>query len=199
VRSFFNSKNRKRRKKMKVLIGTKNPGKIEGAKRALENYYKDVEIVGVKAESNVSEQPVGLETYMGALNRTNNLIKYAKENNIDADLFMSVESGLTKELGFWAITNIAVIKNNKGELGVGSSASFPVPKKYVESIKAETLGTVMDSIFNESDLRSSTGGIGLLTKEVLTRIDLTKEAFVMALTPFLNENWKDDTADFEIE
>ena len=28
---FFNSKNRKRRKKMKVLIGTKNPGKIEGA------------------------------------------------------------------------------------------------------------------------------------------------------------------------
>ena len=184
---------------MKVLIGTKNPGKIEGAKRALENYYKDVEIVGVKAESNVSEQPVGLETYMGALNRTNNLIKYAKENNIDADLFMSVESGLTKELGFWAITNIAVIKNNKGELGAGSSSSFPVPKKYVESIKTETLGTVMDSIFNESDLRSSTGGIGLLTKEVLTRIDLTKEAFVMALTPFLNENWKDDTADFEIE
>ena len=136
---------------------------------------------------------------MGALNRTNNLIKYAKENNIDADLFMSVESGLTKELGFWAITNIAVIKNNKGELGAGSSSSFPVPKKYVESIKTETLGTVMDSIFNESDLRSSTGGIGLLTKEVLTRIDLTKEAFVMALTPFLNENWKDDTADFEIE
>ena len=33
---------------MKVLIGTKNPGKIEGAKRALEKYFKNVEIEGVK-------------------------------------------------------------------------------------------------------------------------------------------------------
>ena len=32
---------------MKVLIGTKNPGKIEGAKRALAKYFSDVEIVGV--------------------------------------------------------------------------------------------------------------------------------------------------------
>ena len=176
---------------MKVLIGTKNPGKIEGAKRALAKYFSDVEIVGVKVESDVSEQPVGIETFNGALNRVNNLVKYAQSNNIAADLFMSVESGLTSELGFWAITNIAVIKNAKGEIGIGSSASFPVPNKYVEPIKTETLGTVMDKIFNESDLRSSTGGIGLLTREVVTRIDLTCDAFLMALTPFINDVWKD--------
>ena len=35
---------------MKILMGTKNPGKIEGAKRALENYYKDVEVVGVYSD-----------------------------------------------------------------------------------------------------------------------------------------------------
>ena len=99
---------------MKVLIGTKNPGKIEGAKRALENYFKNVEIVGVKVDSNVSEQPIGLETYEGAANRVENLIKYAKENHIAADLYMAVESGLTSELGFWAITNIAVIQNSQG-------------------------------------------------------------------------------------
>lgn len=177
---------------MKVLIGTKNPGKIEGAKLALQHYFKDVEIEGVKVSSDVSEQPVGIETYNGALNRVNNLVEYAKQNNIQADLFMSVESGLTSELGFWAITNIAVIKNDKGEMGVGSSASFPVPNKYVEDIKTETLGVVMDRIFNETDLRSSTGGIGLLTHEVVSRIDLTKEAFLMALTTFINNNiWKD--------
>ena len=176
---------------MKVLIGTKNPGKIEGAKRALSKYFNDFELIGVKVESDVPDQPVGIETYNGALNRVNNLVKYAKENNLQADMFMSVESGLTSELGFWAITNIAVIKNAKGETGVGSSASFPVPNKYVEPIKTETLGTVMDNIFNESDLRSSTGGIGLLTKEVVTRIDLSCDAFLMALTPFINSIWKD--------
>lgn len=176
---------------MKVLIGTKNPGKIEGAKRALAKYFDSFEIEGVKVESNVNEQPVGLETYNGAVNRVNNLVNYAKDNNIEADFFMSIESGLTSELGFWAITNIAVIKNAKGEVGVGSSASFPVPNKYVEQIKTKTLGTVMDTIFNESDLRSTTGGIGLLTKDVVTRIDLTTDAFLMALTPFINDVWKD--------
>jgi len=180
---------------MKVLIGTKNPGKIEGAERALEKYFNDFELEGVRISSDVSEQPVGAETYQGALNRVNNLIKYAKDNNIQADLFLSVESGLTSELGFWAITNIAVIKNANGEMGVGASGSFPVPNKYVEEIKQNTLGVVMDKIFNESDLRSTTGGIGLLTREVVTRIDLTKEAFLMALTPFINENWKDDNSD----
>ena len=114
---------------MKVLIGTKNPGKIEGAKRALEKYFTNVEIQGIKVSSDVSEQPVGIETYEGALNRVDNLVKYAKENHIKADLFMAVESGLTSELGFWAITNIAVIQNTQGEVGVGSSASFPVPNK----------------------------------------------------------------------
>ena len=175
---------------MKVLIGTKNPGKIEGAKRALEKYFDNFEIEGVKIESNVSEQPVGIETYNGAVNRVINLINYAKENNITADLFLSVESGLTSELGFWAITNIAVIKNANGEMGTGASGSFPVPNHLVESIKTETLGVVMDKVFNETDLRSSTGGIGLLTKEHITRIDLTTEAFVMALIPFINSFWK---------
>ena len=183
---------------MKVLIGTKNPGKIEGARRALEHYYNNVEVVGISAPSNVSEQPVGLETYEGALNRVNNLIAIAKENKIEADLFMAVESGLTSELGFWAISNIAVIANNKGEMGYGASSSFPVPNKYVEEIKAETLGTVMDRIFSETDLRSSTGGIGILTHDVMTRIDLTTEAFLMALTPFINEKtWKDDATEIE--
>lgn len=184
---------------MKVLIATKNPGKVEAAKRALAHYFSDVEIIGVKAESNVSEQPVGKETYQGALNRVNNLMKYAKENNVKADLFMAVESGITEDLGFWAITNIAVIKNDKGEMGVGSSPSFPVPKKHVENIIKNTLGTVMDNLFNESDLRSSTGGIGLLTKDVLSRIDISEQAFVMALTPFINkETWLDSAEEIDL-
>ena len=178
---------------MKVLIGTKNPGKIEGAKRAFENYFENVEVIGIKAESNVSEQPVGNETFLGAKNRVDNLIKYAQENNISADYFVAVESGISKDLGFWAITNIAVIKNSIGEIGVGSSESFPVPNKYVETIINETLAPIMDKIFQESDLRSSTGGIGLLTHDVLNRIDLNTHAFVMALTPFINKGlWKDE-------
>ena len=31
---------------MKILMGTKNPGKIEGAKQAFEKYFDNVEIHG---------------------------------------------------------------------------------------------------------------------------------------------------------
>lgn len=48
---------------MKVLIATKNQGKIEGAKRALSNYFDNIEIQGIPVESDVSEQPVNEEIY----------------------------------------------------------------------------------------------------------------------------------------
>ena len=66
---------------MKVLIATKNQGKIEGAKRALEKYFDNVEIQGIPVESNVSEQPVNDEIYNGAKNRVKNLKMYAKKIN----------------------------------------------------------------------------------------------------------------------
>lgn len=50
---------------MNVLIGTKNKGKIEGAKRALEKYFDNVKIQGIPVESNVSEQLVNDEIHAG--------------------------------------------------------------------------------------------------------------------------------------
>ena len=40
---------------MKVLIATKNQGKIEGAKKALEHYFNNVEIEGIPVESDVPD------------------------------------------------------------------------------------------------------------------------------------------------
>ena len=54
---------------MKVLIGTKNPGKIEGAKNAFEKYYDNVEIEGIAVSSDVADQPINKETLQGANQR----------------------------------------------------------------------------------------------------------------------------------
>ncbi len=64
---------------MKILIGTKNPGKIEGATEALKNYSDNFEIEGISVSSDVGEEPVNNEIYEGARNRVNNLMNYAKE------------------------------------------------------------------------------------------------------------------------
>lgn len=99
---------------MKVLIGTKNSGKIEGARRALEKYYDNIDIEGITVSSGVNEQPLNDEIYNGAKNRVDNLIKYANENGIDATYFLGIESGITNLLGKWVITSIAVIKDKNG-------------------------------------------------------------------------------------
>ena len=176
---------------MKVLIATQNKGKVEGAKRAFEKYFNDVEIIGISAPSDVSEQPVNEETWQGAKNRVKNLKILAKENNVDADYFVSIESGMLNSLGSWMIVNIAVVEDKTGVQSVSCSPGFPVPERLVEKIKEIGLGQVMDNHFNESDLRSRGGGIQLLTHDVVSRIDLTEVAFEMALTKFINgEYWK---------
>lgn len=177
---------------MKVLIGTNNPGKVEGAKQAFEKFYDNVKVEGIPVSSDVSDEPVNDEIYKGASNRVNNLIKYAKENNIEADFFIGIESGITNKLGKWCIIQIAVIKDKNGYESFGTGPAFPVPDKYVDEIIKTDLGKVMDRIFKKDALRIGKGGIAFLTQDAITRYDMTKEAFIMALTEFINGDiWKD--------
>ena len=176
---------------MKVLIGSTNKGKIDGATMAFQEYFADFDIDGVSVSSLVSEQPVNEEIYLGARNRVDNLIKYASDNNIKVDYYLGIESGITNLLGQWIIINVAVIKDAFGYESIGTSSGFPVPKKYVDEIINTSLGDVMDKMFHEHDLRSNIGGVSYLTNNVISRIDLTREAFVMALTQYINEFWND--------
>lgn len=177
---------------MKVLIATKNQGKIEGAKRALANYFDNLEIEGIPVESNVGEQPVNNEIYIGAKNRVRNLKEYAKEKNIKADLYLSIESGINNSLGRWMITNIAVIEDNNDFESYGASPSFPVPDRLVEDVINTDLSQVMNTIFEKDEERHNKGGgIQLLTHNKISRIDLTEMAFIMALTKYVNgSDWR---------
>ena len=176
---------------MKILIGTKNPGKIEGAREAFEKYFDNVEIEGISVNSEVGDQPINKEILQGAKNRVKNLKKYAKENQIKADFYISSEAGITNSLGEWIDINCAVIEDSKGFQSVGTSQGFPIPEKYIEEIKETELGKVMDKIFNGKELSKGKGGISYLTKDEVSRIDLTKSAFIMALTKHINGDiWK---------
>ena len=163
---------------MKILMGTKNPGKIEGAKQAFEKYFDNVEIEGIPVSSNVGDQPINEEILQGAKNRIKNLKEYAINNNIEADFFISSEAGITNLLGEWIDINAVVIEDSKGFQSVGTSQGFPIPDKYINEIK-------------ETELGKGKGGISLLTKNKVSRIDLTRNAFIMALTSHINEDiWK---------
>ena len=176
---------------MKILMGTKNPGKIEGARQAFETYFDSVEIEGISVESNVGAQPVNEEILQGAKNRIKNLKKYANTNNIKADFYIASEAGITNLLGEWIDINAVIIEDSKGFQSIGTSQGFPIPDKYIEEIKQTELGKVMDRLFSGKELGKGKGGISFLTKDEITRIDLTRNAFIMALTKHINEDiWR---------
>ncbi len=176
---------------MKILMGTKNPGKIEGAKQAFEKYFENIEIEGIPVSSDVGNQPVNEEILQGAKNRVKNLREYAKEKNIDADYYISSEAGITNLLGEWIDFNTAVVENREGFQSVGISQGFQIPDKYINDILETELGKVMDRIFKENELNKGKGGISYLTHNEISRIDLTRDAFIMALISHTNGDlWK---------
>ena len=176
---------------MKILMGTKNPGKIQGAREAFEKYFDNIEIEGIPVNSDVGDQPVNEEILKGAKNRVKHLKEYAKDNHIKADFYISSEAGITNLLGEWIDINAVVVEDKNGLQSVGTSQGFPIPDKYVKEIIETELGKVMDKIFSGTELAKGKGGISILTREEISRIDLTRNAFIMALTKHINgEVWR---------
>lgn len=74
----------------KVIVGSTSEHKIEAVKEALLRLGVEAEVVGVKTESGVNEQPVGFkEIYQGALNRAREL--YEKYPD---DIRVGTENGI---------------------------------------------------------------------------------------------------------
>ena len=176
---------------MKILMGTKNPGKIEGAKQAFEKYFDNVEIEGIAVSSDVGNQPVNEEILQGAKNRVKNLREDAKQNNREVDYYISSEAGITNLLGEWIDFNAAVVESKEGLQSVGMSQGFQIPEKYINEILETELGKVMDGIFKKEGLNKGKGGISYLTHDEISRIDLTRNAFIMALIEHINgDMWR---------
>ena len=172
---------------IKILIGTKNKGKIEGAKLAFERYFSDFEIISENIPSNVNDQPLNEEIISGARNR----IKGLKDLKMkDIDFYISSEAGLINIGKTWININIGVIEDPNGYESIGTSQGFMIPDNKVEKVKQKSLGVVMDEIFNAEGLSKLKGGINLLTMGEVSRIQLVRDSFILALVPFLKQNEK---------
>ena len=58
-------------------------------------------------------------------------------------------------------------------------------------VNENIIGKVMDKIFRGKELGKGKGGISFLTKNEVSRIDLTRNAFIRALISHINgEVWK---------
>ena len=168
---------------MKVAVGSTNPTKVEGVKRAFEEFFEDVEVVPKDVDSGVSAQPIGDEVIRGAVNR-------ALKSYGDCDFSVGVEAGLfpfERTITGYVDFQVAVIYNgSKYSIGFGPGFEFP-PFVVERALRGEEVGKIMSEFTGIKEIGRKIGAIHYLTRGKVSRIDLTRIAVTMALIPWLNE------------
>ncbi len=167
---------------MKAIIGSTNKAKVVGAYRALRLLGVDC-YEPLRVDTGV-EQPIGLrETVELALYRALKSIGYG------GDYGVGLEGGVLFEIGYPIEGQVAVVVNRDREVGVGFSGLFPLPVSIVDRVREYGLGEVMVETTSLKDIRQLFGAVGYLTYGWVTRIELSYQATLMAITPFLRRKF----------
>lgn len=174
---------------MNINIGTENGIKIDALRETIAGYdfLKNAAVLGLEADSGVSEQPKNIEEIVrGAQNRARNAFK-------DCELSVGVEDGLMRvpetRTGFMNVTVAAFYDGKRFYLG--TSAGFEYPPGIIELVQK---GLDINQAFYQMELTgdhkigSAQGAVGILTKGRWTRKDTAKQALVAALIQLDNKN-----------
>lgn len=175
-------------KKMKVIVGTKNPIKIGAIKNAfIKMFDEQIDVEGRSVLSGVSDQPMGsVETYQGAYNRAAN----ARTEYDGADYYVGLEGGCELFLDELGVMGWVVVISKDGLVGKGSGGMHFLPSKVAELVKAgHELGEADDIVFGLSNSKQEMGSIGILTSGALTRIETFEVATLRALIPHKNPQY----------
>ena len=169
-----------------IVIASKNPVKIAATLNGFRKMFPSEEfnILSVKAQSNVSDQPMNSEeTLTGACNRAAN----AREILPVADYWVGIEGGVEmdgQELAAFAW----VVVQSRHQVGKGRTGTFYLPHKISDLVRSGIeLGKADDIVFNRSNSKQENGAIGLLTGDLIDRTQLYEMAVLFALLPFRNQ------------
>ncbi|MCB0494843.1 MAG: inosine/xanthosine triphosphatase [Cyclobacteriaceae bacterium] len=170
----------------KVIVASKNPVKIESARQAFCRVFPEqiFDFEGVDVPSGVPDQPMGEEeTLLGATNRAQNA------RTFNADFWVGIEGGVKDhEEQLEAFAWMVVLTKDKKS--IGRTGSFFLPHKVSELVhQGIELGEADDIVFGQSDSKKKQGSVGLLTHGVLDRATYYEQAIILALIPFMNEEF----------
>ncbi len=169
---------------LKVIVGSKNPVKVNAAKKAFSRFFDNVDIRGVSVDSGVSDMPLTRkETKQGAINRAK------KSLEIGADFGVGIEGGVDEdEHGMFLFGVVAIVDKNNN-LSLAGSEGFLLPEKIAEKIRnGRELGPVMDEYTGMHNVKQNSGAIGYFTKNHVTRTSSFEQSIILALVKFVNKD-----------
>ncbi len=169
-----------------VLLGSANRAKIVAAQVAFGRVLGCefiVNVQSVEVPSGVSDQPMSDEECIaGAQNRA----LAAADLNPSADFTVGLEGGLvqvadTHYQRAWAV----VLSPRTGKMGIGSSASFPVPEHVLMRVRRGlSMSDACDEVFDTVAVGQGQGYIGLATCGRVNRSAALADAIIAAYSVF---------------
>lgn len=172
---------------MKILLGSKNPSKRKALELALnELCIADYEIFSYGVESRVPSKPIGYEIIRGLI-RNQELKKIALENNISFDYLCSIEGGFSlDEDGHPYVVTYAILESNSMEKSTGTSMGIRLSREMYRYLRdGHSLNQLIELINGTTKNKELQGIVGYLTKGLLIREDVDKNAIISAFVPFL--------------
>jgi inosine/xanthosine triphosphatase len=172
--------------KITVAVGTKNPAKLEGVRRAFARYYKDVEVRPVDSSKVAKAQPRGLdEMTAGATARAKYALSVA-----GGDFGVGVEAGIFTIGDVYFDNQVGAIADGKGTTTLGHSAGYMLPREDMENLfrEGKELERWAEKVSGVNEVGDKGGLINFLTKGVITRADLTEQCVITALAPRLHKD-----------
>jgi inosine/xanthosine triphosphatase len=171
---------------MKVVVGSKNPVKLNATRNVLERIYSNIEVSSVDVASEVPDQPFGLDqTIKGAINRAKNAY------SIEYELSVGIESGLMETpnsiTGYIDLQWCAIYDGDKTTIGVSSGFEYP-PEVIKEVLNGVEVGDVMDKVTGVADLGQKKGAVSHLSRDMLNRTENTEQCVLTAMIPRMNND-----------
>jgi inosine/xanthosine triphosphatase len=166
-----------------VVVASQNPVKLEATRRGFETMFPGtiLHLHAVAASSGVRQQPLSdAETLQGALNR----VQHATQLMPQADYWVGIEGGVEERQGTMAAFAWIVV-SSPPLLGQSRTGTFSVPAGVATLIRQGwELGPAVEELYGRSQVKHTTGAVGVLTAGVIDRVQLYEHAVVLALVPF---------------
>lgn len=171
---------------MKILVGSLNPVKTNAAYKAFSQYFPNSVIYEFNVSSLVSNQPIGEEVFIGAENRCKALIKEDANNNIKADYFVAIESGVVQLHNNWFNVDCSCIMDREQKTCYGLSPAYCLNEQITKRLlQREELGIIIDDLYKINNSKQNGGAVALFSKGLTTRTEHCYQAILMALIQFL--------------
>jgi inosine/xanthosine triphosphatase len=153
---------------MKIIIGSKNPAKIDAVKQVFS--MKDFEFITMNVSSGVSEQPFSdEETVNGAINRATQALVQG-----DGQIGIGLEGGVQETPFGLFLCNWGALVTSQAEAPIiAGGARILLPDTIaVELRNGAELGPTMDDFTKKQNIGKGKGAIGIFTAGVVNRAEM---------------------------